>query len=217
LNTKKLRRLESPPIKVLISPNIVSLLTDSGLNIQSQSIIDLAREIEIDLFVGYKKLEALDETIGGVGLHNVHHPVSDDEMTGNYRIEFRPQFRPIQYVYMWLSYDDLIWNACRIVQDSCLHIENAVKYRFKIPLNRNASLGILLSEPRVKNDLDPLFLNLLNTLNRIVYRKSKHTIEELTIDEHRFTPADALAIYLICRKAGYKLLEPTGLFRNWMK
>lgn len=193
------------------------MLAVSGLNSSPKSIVDLAQEISGDLLVGYQKLEALDQTIGGVGLHNVHHRISDDEMTGDYRIEFRPQFRPIQYVYMWLSYDDLVWNACRIVQDSCLHIENAVKYRFKIPLTKNASLGVLLGEPQVKADLDSAFLGLLRTLNRIVYRRAKHTIEELKIDEHRFTPADALAIYLICRKAGCKLLEPTGLFKKWKR
>jgi len=214
---RKLPRLASEAPSAPISPNIVALLADSGLNISTQSIIDLAQEISRDLLAGYQRLEALDQAIGGVGLHNVHHRISDDEMTGDYRIEFRPQFRPIQYVYMWLSYDDLVWNACRIVQDSCLHIENAVKYRFKIPLTKNASLGVLLGEPQVRVNLDSALLGLLNTLNKIVYRRAKHTIEELKIDEHRFAPADALAIYLICRKAGCELLEPTGLFGNWRR
>lgn len=159
---------------------------------------------------------AIDQEIGGVGLHNVN--IRDEEyFTGNYRIEFRPLFRPIQYVFTWVTDDDLVWNARRIVQDSCLHVENAVKFRFAIPMDENASLGVLLGRRSVIIELKPAFLDLLRALNRVVYRTAKHSVEDLRINAHRFTRADALAVYLMCRWAGVVLLQPTGLFNDWKR
>ena len=37
------------------------------------------------------------------------------------------------------------------------------------------------------------------------------------VDAHRFTPADALGVYLMCRWASAELLNPTGLFDDWKR
>lgn len=189
----------------------------TGLGISPEAIVKLAKTIEENLPVGYQQLVTIDEKIGGVGLHNVNKR-EGDTLTGAYKVQFRPLFRPIQYVYKWLSYDDPVWNARRIVQDSCLHLENAVKFRFSIREGDRASLGVLLSRrPVIIQGVEPALLDLLCMLNRIVYGASKHSVEDIDIDAHRFTPADALNVYFICRWAGVKLLEPTGLFNRWGK
>ena len=103
------------------------------------------------------------------------------------------------------------------MQESCLHLENAVKYRFAIWEADRASLGILLNRKGIEQQLDTQFLELLRSLNRIVYRTAKHSVEDIHLDAHKFTPADALAVYLVCRWAGVKLLEPTGLFDYWKR
>lgn len=216
INRNQLPRIQSEPPMRPLSPSIESLLQRTSIAISAKDIIKLANTIENDLLTGYRQLVSIDQKIGGVGLHNVNRRAGD-HFTGNYRIELRPLFRPIQYVFAWITNEDIIWNARRIVQDSCLHIENAVKFRFSIHIGENASLGILLSRHSVINELEPLFLTLLQDLNRAVYRKAKHSVEELKIDAHRFTPADALAVYLICRWSGLVLLQPTGLFEDWKK
>jgi hypothetical protein len=188
----------------------------TSLGIPPEAVVQLAKTIEENLPVGYQQLVTIDEKIGGVGLHNVNRR-EGDTLTGAYRVQFRPLFRPIQYVYKWLSYDDPVWNARRIVQDSCLHLENAVKFRFSIPEGDRASLGVLLSRRPVRQGIEPALLDLLRILNRIVYGASKHSVEDIEIDAHRFTPADALNVYFICRWVGVKLLEPAGLFNDWKR
>lgn len=167
-----------------------------------------------DIEAGYEQLVTIDSEIGGVGFHNVNR-IEGDIWRGSYRIEFRPLFRPIQYVQEPVVDGDLVWGARRIVQYSCLHVENALKFRFRIRPDDRASLGQLLLRDPIKRQLDPPLLDLLISLNRIVYRAAKHSVEDIKIDAHRFTPADALAVYLTCRWAGVKLLQPTGVFNSW--
>ena len=207
------KQKSAPPSQPLASP-ISALLEGTGLGIAPQAVIQLSDIVQRDVAAGYDRLVAMDRSIGGVGLHNVNRK-EGEELTGAYRIKLRPLFRPIQYVFSWISDDDLTWNARRIVQDSCLHVEYAVKFRFHISETKNASLGVLLDSPPVRQELEPLFLDLLRSLNRVVYRKAKHTIEDIRLDSHQFSPADALAVYLVCRWAGNKLLEPTGLLNDW--
>lgn len=211
----RLPRLKSAFAQQLLSPDILTLLEQTGLAIGPQTIIGLATAIQDDLVVGYDQLSEIDSRIGGVGLHNINRP-DGEWLTGNYRLEFRPLFRPIQYVYGAISQNDLTWEARHIIQWSCGHVEDAVKFRFNIPRTFYASLGVLLTRrPEIKNELEPKLFEWLLTLNRAVYRGAKHAVEELEIDAHRFAPADALAVYLMCRCAGVQLLDQTGLFNDW--
>lgn len=212
----RLAKLKNELPRQPLSPQIADLLKRTGLNISSQDVIELTETIEKDLLTGYRRLVTIDQGIGGVGFHNVNRQ-EGELLTGNYRVEFRPLFRPIQYVFSWITVGDLVWNARRIVQDSCLHIENAVKFRFNISSMDNVSLGVLLNRQSVIHGLEPGFLHILHMLNRIVYRKAKHSVENLNIDAHCFTPADGVAVYLICRWAGVRLLETTGLFNDWKR
>lgn len=191
------------------------MLKSADITISPETVIKLTAMLEKDLLRGYKQLVGIDQNIGGVGLHNVSKQ-ERDILTGAYDIQFRGLFRPIQYIYQRLSEDDLVWNARTIILNSCLHVEKAVKYRFNIPDENRSSLGVLLSHNSiVKKTLDAAFLKLLVALNKTIYGKTKHTITHIDIDAHDYSPADAIAVYLICRWVGVKLLEPTALFNDW--
>lgn len=119
-------------------------------------------------------------------------------------------------IYQRLSENDLVWNARIVISNSCLHVEKAVKYRFNISDENRSSLGILLRRNSiVKETLDAAFLELLVDLNKTIYGKNKHTIEHIDIDAHDYSPVDAIAVYLLCRWVGVKLLKPTALFNDW--
>ena len=51
----------------------------------------------------------------------------------------------------------------------------------------------------------------LIVLNRAVYNRAKHTIEEIDFDSHMFSVTDAIAIYLCCRVLGAELISKLGL------
>lgn len=216
-----LRRLKSDPPSHILAPWIAELLEKTDTDISADTVISLADDIQVNLKEGFRKLLIHDRKITGVGLHNVNR-VDGEWATGAYRVEFRPIFRPIQYVYSDLGDDDLVWRARNIVKWSCSHVEDALKYRFKVPENFNASLGVLLTRKskksgmnEIKENLDPHFYQWILALNKGVYRASKHSIEKVKLDSHLFAPADALAVYLMCRWAGAHILEKTGLFDNW--
>ena len=200
LNPTRLPRLRSEAPAQPLSPRVEFILKRTDLAIPPETVINLTNILEKDLLSGYKQLVAIDQNIGGVGLHNVNTK-EGDVLSGAYHIQFRGLFRPIQYVYQRLSEDGLVWNARIIILYSCLHVEEAVKYRFNIPDSNKSSLGILLwHNPIVKKTLDATFLKLLGHLNETIYGKNKHTILHIDIDahvylltEHRLFPLSARA------------------------
>lgn len=213
---RQLPKLKSEPPMYSISPYIERLLGETILTIPLHTILRIAETIQNDVQAGYKQCVDTDRELGGVGFHNINRREGKG-VTGNYRTEFRPIFRPLQYACRDMFNGDLIWNARHVIQWSCAHVEDSIKYRFHLPENDRGSLGQLLTRrPIIQKELEPQFLDWLRDLNTLVYRNSKHSVEELTIDAHRFTPADAVAVYLMCRWAGVVLLEPTGLFNDWM-
>ena len=124
------------------------------------------------------------------------------------RIEDRAIFRPIQYVGSYLEHSPLEWLTRSIVTMSCLHMENSLKRRLKIdgPL----SIGMILKRGKARS-LDADLVESLWELNEAVYNKSKHSIEHTCADEHMFSIADSLAVYLICRTLGSRILKDSGI------
>lgn len=196
---------------------IAELLSETGLAIDGSTVVRLAGDLQHDPKGTMTRFLEIEGAIGGVGLHNVNR--RDGEwLTGVYRDEFRPLFRPIQYATRNLFDQDLEWDARFIVQWSCGHVEDALKFRFSIPKDDRASLGVLLtSRPPIQSTLDQGFLKWMLKVNVVIYRGAKHAMEDLDVDVHLFTPPDAVATYFMCRWAGVKLLEPTGIFSVWQR
>ena len=200
-----------------LNPAIGELLSETGLPTDGSKVVRLARDLQLDPKGTLPRFLDIERTIGGVGFHNVNRQ-DGLGLTGVYRTEFRPIFRPIQYATRDLFDKDLEWDARHIVQWACGHVEDALKYRFGIPEYDRASLGILLNrQSSIRRDLDGRFLTWLRKVNTVIYRGSKHAMEALSIDVHLFTPPDAVATYLMCRWAGVQLLEPTGIFSDWQR
>ena len=211
---KKFHPMKSELPVMLISQVPESLLMQTSVVVSSPTIVEIAKLLNTDVENAFSKILEIDKTIGGVGLYNVERQ-EGEEWTGAYLVEYRPLFRPFQYVIAGLTEADIEWNARDVIENACLHIEKAIKFRFGIPESNNSSLGILLDKPSIGHALGLTFLQLLKTLNRLVYRMAKHSVEEITIDRHRFTPGDALAIFFFCRWAGVEILKPTGVFNTW--
>ncbi len=152
------------------------------------------------------ELTTIDKTIPGLGLHNVN-----EGNTGVYQIEHRPIFRGLQYVEMHLAGDPIEWLARDIVIESCYHVESSLKYRLKVegPL----SVGMILNQRSRMLDAD--LTSILGHLNSAIYNQAKHTIERIAETEewdgHMFSVADAIAVYLACRKIGARLLKDQGI------
>ncbi len=150
----------------------------------------------------------IDETIPGLGQHNINEITEGGSVTAVARIEDRAIFRTIQYVGSYLEHSPLEWLTRSIVTMSCLHVENSLKRRLKIdgPL----SLGMILKLGKARS-LDTDLVEALRELNQAVYNKSKHSIERTSADGHMFSIADSIAVYLICRTLGSRILKNSGI------
>ena len=156
----------------------------------------------------YDDLVKMDSGIPGLGLHNVNEIQEGGWGTGIYRIEDRPIFRGIQYVEAHLGNFELEWLARSIVTESCYHVEGSLKRRLDV--SGHLSIGRILGRANARSLGDNL-LSTLQYLNKYVYNNAKHTIEHMDWDEHMFSVADALAIYLVCRVLGAQILKGSGI------
>ena len=160
-------------------------------------------------FLGlYWDLTLIDETIPGLGQHNINERTGRGTVTAVARIEDRPIFRPIQYVGMFLLGSPIEWLTRNIVTMSCLHVESTLKRRLKI--DGSLSIGMILKRGKARS-LDADLAEVLWELNEAVYNKSKHSIERTYAEGHMFSIADSLAVYLICRTLGSRILKNSGI------
>ena len=190
-----------------LRPEVAHILELVGL---SQHVGDICRITE-RLALGDKSviedLTVIDRTISGLGFEDVNKLNSNDCV---YELSDRPIFRGIQYVGTYLGMNNIEWLCRSIVMYSCYHLENSLKRRLEIHENQRFSVGLLVDTPQGKL-LDGSVRKPVIILNRAVYNRAKHTIEDIDSDSHMFSVEDAIAIYLSCRVIGAKLLCRLGL------
>ena len=155
-----------------------------------------------------RDLMLIDETIPGLGQHNINEITEGGSVIAVARIEDRDIFRPIQYVGSYLESSSLEWLTRSIVTMSCLHVENSLKRRLQI--DAPLSIGMILKRSNARS-LDADLVGILLELNQAVYNKAKHSIEHTYADGHMFSIADSLAIYFICRTVGSRILKDSGI------
>lgn len=190
-------------------PEIEELMQLVGIESWRDQIYLIARELPRDFDRAMMALIELDSKIPGLGQHNVNKQTADGHWTGVYCIEDRPIFRSIQYVGMHLGTENPEWYTRMIVSESCLHIENSLKR--KTGIWGRLSVGMILDQIGSHSPLDSDLCDALRLLNRTVYNKAKHTIEDIDMDSHMFSIADAIAVYLICRVLGARTLKGLGI------
>ena len=150
----------------------------------------------------------IDETIPGLSQHNINERTRRGTVTAVARIEDRPIFRPIQYVGRYLHHGSPEWLTRSIVTMSCLHVENSLKRQLKA--DGRYSIGMILKRGKAQS-LDSDLVDILRELNEAVYNQAKHSIERTYADGHMFSIADSLAVYLICRSLGSRVLRDSGI------
>ena len=167
-----------------------------------------AREFIEKKMTAYIDLLTIDSQIPGLGLHNVNVQSENGSLSGCYNLEDRPIFRGIQYVEAHLWNQGLDWLSRQIVTESCYHVEGSLKRRLEV--KGNLSVGRILAR-RNAQTLDDELIGALEDLNSAIYNNAKHTIENIELDAHMFSVADALAVYLVCRVLGSRILKGSGI------
>lgn len=191
--------------KNTMRPEIEKLMLLVGIESWRDKIELIAHELSSEFDKAMTVLLELDSKIPGLGQHNVNKQAADGHWTGVYRVEDRPIFRGIQYVGMHLDTNNPEWYTRMIVTESCYHIENSLKR--KTGIRGNLSVGMILDRIHSSSLLDKDLYDALRLLNRTVYRGAKHTIEDIDMDSHMFSIADAITVYLACRILGARLLK----------
>lgn len=195
-----------PPEK--LRPEIKQILGMVGLVNKETEILSIATRIEVDGGAAYTDLIEIDKTIPGLGLHNVNEVTPGGRTLGVYNLDDRSIFRGIQYVGEHLSTMPLEWLARTIVTESCYHVESSLKRR--VGVTEPLSIGMILHRNKYRT-LDGELIEILEHLNKLIYNRAKHTIEDISLDHHMFSIADSIAVYLVCRIIGVRLLKDMGI------
>ena len=187
-----------------LRPEIYQIFRAVGLVSHYSEILRIGAVAVDDGDSALRDLTLIDETIPGLGQHNINERTGRGTVTAVARIEDRPIFRPIQYVGSYLQHLSLEWLTRSIVTMSCLHVENSLKRRLQI--DAPLSIGMILKRSNAPS-LDADLIEILWELNQAVYNEAKHSIEDTYADGHMFSIADSLAVYLICRTLGFRILK----------
>ena len=191
-----------------LRPEIHQIFQRAGLARHHSEVLRIGAVAVSDGESALRDLMLIDETIPGLGQHNINERTGRGTVTAVARIEDRPIFRPIQYVGMYLCHASLEWLTRSIVTVSCLHVENSLKRQLKV--DGRFSIGMILKRGKARS-LDPDLVETLWELNEAVYNQAKHSIEHAYADGHMFSIADSLAVYLICRTLGSRILKNSGI------
>jgi hypothetical protein len=189
-------------------PEIEELLRRAGIQAWSSHINQISAELTTDLNTAFTHLLDLDRLIPGLGQHNINEEHSDGELTGVYCIQDRPIFRGIQYVGRDLYIPPIEWETRSIVENSCSHVEHSLKRKMGI---ENLSMGTILNRIGPNGPLPPDLYDSLKLLTKKVYNRARHVIENNDMNAHMFSLDDAIAVYLICRIFGARLLQGLGI------
>ena len=191
-----------------LRPEIHQIFQKAGLARHRSEVLRIGAVAVSDGESALRDLMLIDETIPGLGQHNINERTGRGTVTAVARIEDRPIFRPIQYVGMYLCHASLEWLTRSIVTVSCLHVENSLKRQLKV--DGRFSIGMILKRGKAQS-LDADLGETLWELNEAVYNQAKHSIERTYADGHMFSIADSLAVYLICRTLGSSILKDSGI------
>jgi len=189
-------------------PEIEELLRLAGIQAWSGRIKQISAELTTDFTTGFTDLLELDRLIPGLGQHNINEEDSDGQLTGVYCIQDRSIFRGIQYVGAELYIQPIEWNTRNIVTYSCSHVEHSLKRKTGI---KNLPMGSILNRIGLNGPLPLDLYDALKLLTRKVYNKAKHIIEDTDMNTHMFSLDDAIAVYLVCRIFGARLLQGLGI------
>lgn len=193
-----------------LRPEVAHILELVGLSQHVDEICRIAKRLALGDKSVIEDLIVIDRKIPGLGFVDINERTPSGSSFGVYELSDRPIFRGIQYVGMHLGRDDIEWLCRSIVTSSCYHIENSLKRRLEINENDRSSVGELVDSPQGRL-LEGSVRKPLIILNRAVYNRAKHTIEDIDYDSHMFSVADAIAIYLSCRVVGADLICNLGL------
>lgn len=191
-----------------LGPNVRVLLENVGQASHIDEILQVAALVEYDADSAFQALLHLDRRIPGLGLHNLDQGTESEGRQGPYLLADRPIFRPIQYVGQDLQTRNPAWHTRDIVEKSGLHVEQSLKRRLGIRARR--SMGQILESKDAKL-LDGDLRDDLRHLCYRVYNEARHVIGTFEIDEHMFSIADAIAVYLVCRVLGSRILKGSGI------
>ena len=147
----------------------------------------------------------LDQTVGGACMSTV-----TQNGTGQYHLDDRDVFRPLQYCEMYFYRKDdmseVEWYTRHIVQMSGLHIETLLN---RVGEMSGATLGHALNNNRVKKRIGRVAWTQADRF-RSIYNAAKHDVCQ-DKDSHLFSVEDAVLAYLVSRKLGDGFYHPAKL------
>ncbi len=206
---------------VSVNIHIQKLFADANLSVDIDKIQELVpylnmTEISKRAPWVYKFFE-IDRSLGPCGFAFKFDMGSKPRTYGFYQLlKYDPILRPIKYVYMPFGMSSCPAAFSRdIAQNACAFVEMCMKNLFSIRnlrIHPKATLGTMLY--KYPNEFDSATFGLIEVLNRHVYGKTKHEFDVGLPKKQLLTLSESLAVYLVCRVIGLKLLQEAGTLED---
>ena len=204
-----------------VNIHIEKLFADANLPVNIAKIKELApylnmTEISERAPWVYKFFE-IDWSLGPCGFAFKFDMESKPRTYGFYQLlKYNSILRPIKYVYMPFGMSACPAGFSRdIAQNACAFVEMCMKNLFfmrNLRIHPKAMLGTMLY--KYPNEFDTATFGLIESLNRHVYGKTKHEFDVGLPRKQLLTLSESLAVYLICRVIGLKLLQEAGVLED---
>ena len=171
---------------------------------QAETVFRMAAAMPLD----FEALVQLDAELGWACISNVNNG-----NVGNYHVDDRDVFRPLQYCAGYLhkmSKGGGHWLTRHTVHMAALHVECLAE---RIGLSHKLPLGRTIREKIFRQKVDHETWNLIDGFCR-VYNAAKHDVEHEK-DTHMFSIEDAVLAYFVGRAIGNRLSHLVEWRTEW--
>lgn len=131
-------------------------------------------------------------------------------------IKYDQIYRPMKYVYMpfGMAICPSAWSR-DIAENACAHVEKCVKNLFEVKnlrMSPKATLGKMAN--RYPTEFNNNTFDIINSVNDIIYGKTKHQFEVQLPRQQLLSLTESLAVYFVCRVLGLRLLQQAGTLND---
>jgi hypothetical protein len=164
-----------------------------------------------------KKLLAMDYSLGPGGYALRFNLETNPKTYAFFQLQkYDSIYRPIKYVYKPFGMTFCPAASSRdIAENACAHVEKCVKNLFMVrnlKIHPKATLGKMVN--RYPGEFDSNTLYIINSINDIIYGKTKHEFEVQLPRLQLLSLAESLAVYFVCRVLGLELLQQAGTLND---
>ena len=223
IDPRKIQPIDVSPTSEVetLDSSIEQVCQQANLPFDIKVILGLAKHLNVlpmsERVPWVEKLLEMDYSLGPFGYALRFNLSSNPKTYAFFQLQkYDSIYRPMKYVYKPFGMSFCPAASSReIAESACAHVEKCVKNLFAVrtlKVRPKATLGEMVN--KYPQEFDSQTLCLINSINDIVYGKTKHEFEVQLPRLQLLSLAESLAVYFVCRVIGLKLLQQAGTLND---